>query len=182
MKPESIATAAALALSIAAAAQITPAVHWETLGNTTGADGKPSYTQRFTITAAQPFTRIAFNQFARKMATVNPADTLIEIVPGYYAVASPRFASGQDTVVVDIATAATLRSICYAPDGAHLVDMVGKPVAVDYTRADITVSPNLYADGVDKMPYGPEVYAKNAALAPQNIDYYDIIPSFIRQK
>ena len=182
MKPESIATAAALALSIAAAAQITPAVHWETLGNTTGADGKPSYTQRFTITADQPFTRIAFNQFARKMATVNPADTLIEIVPGYYAVASPRFASGQDTVVVDIATAATLRSICYAPDGAHLVDMEGKPVAVDYTRADITVSPNLYADGVDKMPYGPEVYAKNAALAPQNIDYYDIIPSFKKVK
>ncbi|MDE6300503.1 MAG: family 20 glycosylhydrolase [Muribaculaceae bacterium] len=177
MKFPNLAAAILTALPLCLSAQTEPLVHWETLGNTTGPDGKPSYTQRFTVVSDTPFSRLAFNQFARRMQTLNPADTLIEIVPGYYAVASSRFTAG-DTVIVDIATAATLRSICYAPDGAHLVDMSGNPVAVKYTRADITERPEFYADGVDQMPYGRQIFAKNEKLGEVTLDYYDIVPSF----
>ena len=81
-----------------------PQVHWQTLGNRTEPDGTRVYTQRFTVRTDRPFGRLAFNQFARRMRAVNPADTLIEIVPGYYCVASPRFAGVTDSVVVDIDT------------------------------------------------------------------------------
>lgn len=177
MKIANIAVVLFATFPLLAGAQTRPSVHWETLGNTTGTDGKPSYTQRFTVKSDAPFSRLAFNQFARRMQTVNPADKLIEIVPGYYAVESPRFAEAADSVVIDIVTAATLRSICYTPDGAHLVNMNGEPVAVDYTRADITLRPEFYADGEDHMPYGPKVFEKNAKFGIENLDYYDIVPS-----
>lgn len=84
-------TALLLALAASGASAKTT-VEWSTLGNRADSDGSPCYVQRFVVKADAPFARLAFNQFARKMRIDNPADTLIEIVPGYYAVASPRFA------------------------------------------------------------------------------------------
>lgn len=161
-----------------ASAQTT--VQWSTLGNFNDANGKPAYIQRFTIAGDTDFARLGFNQFARRMETLNPADTLIEIVPGYYAVASPRFSAAKgDTICVDILTHATLSSICYAADGAHRVMADGSTRPVQFSRASIISDPKFYStDKRDPMPYGDAIYAKNASRPVTPANEYDIIPSF----
>jgi len=172
--------ALALSAMLPALASAQTTVQWSTLGNFTDNNGKPAYIQRFTVSGDTDFARLGFNQFARRMETTNPADTLIEIVPGYYAVASPRFAAAKgDTVCVDILTHASLTSICYAADGAHLVLADGNTRPVDFSRADITASRNFYStDKVDNMPYGDAIYAKNASRPATPAGPYDVIPSF----
>lgn len=168
------------AMSFTVAAHTT--VEWATLGNDTPADSPATYTQRFTVSGDRPMARLAFNQFSRRMETLNPADTLIEIVPGYYAVASPRLASlaPGDTVCIDILTRGTLRNICYAPDGVHGVDDRGNTFPVDFSRMDITASPLFYATASsDLMPYGEAIYKLNAERNTNSgMGPYDVVPSF----
>lgn len=172
----------ATALCVAAVAGARTVVGWSTLGNDTGADGASSYTQRFEIVSDVPVSRIAFNQFARRMSMANSADTLIEIVPGYYAVGSPRLreAAPGDTVRIDIVTRGSLMSICYEPDGIHAVDADGKPFPVDVERMDITKSPRYYATAkTDRMPYGDVIFGNNSRRAPAvAVGAYDLVPSF----
>lgn len=171
-------------------------VHWESLGNTLGADGRPCYTQRFTVSGYLDFSKLCFNQFARSMRTANPADTLTEIVPGYYAISSPRFAearaAGTDSIIIDVVTAGSLRSICYRPDGVHTVLPDGTTRATGFTAANITARPELWRqpDGKDLMPYADDIFDRNAALTDtawlsgQNserlCDPYATIPSMKR--
>lgn len=171
-------------VTLAAAASAAPicaetTVSWSTLGNGLGADQKPAYIQRFVIKGDIDFDRLAFNQFARRMRTVDPAFTLVEIVPGYYCIDSDKFRSGADSVVVDIETAGYLRSICYTPDGVHIV-RDGKAAPVTYTRADITADPAQWISpgGEDVMPYGPQIFERNRGLAAAAADFYDVIPSY----
>lgn len=154
-------------------------ITWSTLGNGTDANQKPTYIQRFVVKGDLNFDRLAFNQFARDMRTVDPAFKLVEIVPGYYCVDSDLFHSGADSVVVDIETAGSLRSICYTPEGVHIV-RDGKAAPVTYTRNDITADPSMWVlpSGADVMPYGQQIYVRNTELAPQTTDFYDVIPSF----
>lgn len=175
-----LSTALALSAILPAMASAQTTVQWSTLGNFTDANGKPAYIQRFMVAGDTDFARLGFNQFARRMETLNPADTLIEIVPGYYAIASPRFAAAKgDSVCVDILTHASLTSICYAADGAHRVMADGTTRPVDFSRADITTDRKLYStDKVDRMPYGDAIYAKNAARPATPVGPYDIVPSF----
>ena len=106
-------------------------ITWETLGNTE-TDGRPTYIQRFTIDADGPFDRMAFCMFKRSMTPVDSTDTIIEILPGYFAIGSPKFAEAKagDPIVVDVVVDAALRNISYSPDGMHLV-RDGKPVRVE---------------------------------------------------
>ena len=55
-----------------------PHVTWEQLGNR----DDNSYVQRITVKNSKDIDRLCFNQFARKMTPVNPADSIHEIVPG----------------------------------------------------------------------------------------------------
>lgn len=155
-------------------------VEWSTLGNTVDADGKPCYTQRFKVSGDTPFSKLAFNQFAARMVPVDPADKIEEILPGYYAIVSPRFQSTSDTVVVDIVTYRTLRNICYGPDGVHLVLDDATTAPVEMSWDNITRSKNLYSTpDQDKMPYGDAIYALNEQRnAAEAIGAYDIVPSF----
>ena len=182
-----LTTMRAMALATVAIAGVASAsaethIQWSTTGNRTDADGKPCYTQRFTITGDFGFRYVAFNQFARQMKPLCSDDSIIEIVPGYYKISSPRFASASrgDTVVVDVETRGSLRSICYAPDGVHLVKADGTQADADFSRADITASPEMWRSpsGDDNMPYGDAVYDRNAQLAPTApAAPYEIIPS-----
>lgn len=144
-------------------------VVWETLGNTVDADGNPVYTQRFTVTPGDDggFDRLAFCMFKRGMTPVCPDDTIIEILPGYFAVGSPRFADARkgEPVVVDIITKGALSHISFAPDGMHLVDG-GKTVRTRNTRRSVTATPDMWraASGADGMIYGPEAFAINDSL------------------
>ena len=140
------------------------------------------YRQTIRLTGdVRGLSRLAFNQFARAMELADPADTLVEIVPGYYAVGSPRFASAaeNDTLYIEITTRGSFHNICYSPDGFHAVMADGSVLPVSLERADITASPKGYAAGtVDMMPYGEAVYARNAELGTGKAGYYDVIPSF----
>lgn len=166
--------------AIAASASAQTTVEWSTLGNVTDSAGNNSYTQRFVVTGDMNFVRLAFNQFARRMSVVNPADTLIEIVPGYYAVASPRFAAATgEPVTVDIVTRGALQNICYGPDGVHVVRADGTTAPVVLSRADITGDPSFYSTAKsDRMPYGDRIFSLNASREAVGVGHYDIIPSF----
>ncbi len=174
---KNIFAGATLLLSVAGiTAQSMPSVRWETLGNQ--GDGRDAtYTQRFTIRDGKGIKRLCFNQFARKMETVNPADTLVEIIPGYYYIASPRLE--QDGVQIDIVTHAALRHFDYQPDGVHGVDAQGNPRTVRFTRASIIDRPEQWSTaGADLMPKGDEIYDFNESLAIATaLDPFYVIPS-----
>ncbi|MDE5683540.1 MAG: hypothetical protein K2I39_04940 [Muribaculaceae bacterium] len=107
--------------------------------------------------------RVAFNQFARSMTPTEATDTIIEIVPGYYAIGSPRFAAatGSDTLDFEIMTKGALYSIRYAPEGFHAVMADGRILPVKLVQADITADKSGYTSGKrDYMPYGDAVYAR----------------------
>lgn len=149
-----------------------------------GADeaGRRTYRQSFFITGdTRNAERLCFNQFARRMTPADSTDTLIELVPGYYAIATPRLAAKAptDTLRIDIYTQGTLRSVCYEPDGVHLVQPDGTFVPVLLKRFDISANPRYYADdALDRMPYGDAVYAENERISGGNKGVYDVVPSF----
>lgn len=160
--------AAGVAASVYSQAENT--ISWETLGNSHSAESGNQYIQRFTIDADGPFERMAFCMFKRGMRPMNPGDTLIELLPGYFAIASERFAeAGAGTAItVDILTEGALRNISYRPDGMHLV-REGKPVEARNVRKGTTERPEQYryyrkGAMIDPMIYGPEAYAINDSL------------------
>lgn len=156
-----------------------PTVEWQTLGNSVDADGKPYYTQRFTIKGALGLRHICFNQFARHMATVNPADTIREIIPGYYRISTAGLQEAGEAVV-DIITAGTLRHHSYMPDGVHGVTPDGTPVAVRFTRRSISDTPGQWSlPGSDRSPRPADIYRLNESLSGGKAPgAFDIIPSF----
>lgn len=176
-------TAAAI-IGIRAASNdcIKTGVTWQTLGNTTDSAGNTCYTQRLTVSGNLDFDMLAFNQFARRMHSLNPADTLREIVPGYYVIASPRFRQADDSVVIDIVTRGAMQNICYEPDGFHTVTLPsGLTGPVELTRRSLLDSPSLYATHkVNRMPRADKIYELNTQLGNQagSTSPFDIIPSF----
>ena len=181
MKLTSAIMSLALALTVASCSTTPKStqVRWETLGNESDESGN-YYIERMTVSGDLDIDRLAFNQFARRMQTLNPADTLVEIMPGYYCIASPRFRSAEnDTVVVDIRVYDHLRSICYAPDGFHTVKADGSTAPAVVEFASMTSSPSLYATAeLDRMPKAGEIYDFNESLKAETPGDYEAIPSF----
>ena len=173
------AFAVALAMASCDSSPKTTQVQWETLGNKTDESGS-YYVQRFTITGNHDFDRLAFNQFARTMTPLNPADTIIEIMPGYYCISSPRFRAAEgDTVIVDIKVNDMLRAISYAPDGVHTANFDGTTSPVELVFASMIERPDQYSlPGKDRMPKGEDIYAFNESLAADVPGDYEAIPSF----
>lgn len=139
---------------------------WESLGNTLDEAGNGSFVQRFTLTTDSPVDGFAFCQLKMDMTPVNPADTLIEILPGYYYVASPRFSQAQDSIVVDILTSGALYQHLFFPDGMHLVKD-GKALPAASSRKRLTSFPGQWVNpknGNDFMTYGPEAYTINDSI------------------
>ena len=158
-------------------------VAWEGVNLPADSTGANHYKQTITVTGdLRGVDRIGFNQFARRMQPVNPADTIIEIVPGYYAIGSPAFANatGTDTLTFEIITRGSLMSVCYSPDGFHLINHDGTTEAAAYTRRPLSDKAESYtAGGVDRMPYGDAVYAINERVMPTAArGVYDVVPSF----
>lgn len=126
-------------------------------------------------------SRVAFSQFARAMTPLDPSDTIIEIVPGYYAIGSKRFAEadGRDTLEFDIMTKGAIYSARYAPEGFHAVMADGRVLPVRLIQADMTARKSGYTSGkLDYMPYGDAIYARNEEIAGGSAGVYDVVPSF----
>lgn len=139
---------------------------WEALGNEISETGQPYNLQRFTITSPESFERIAFCTMTVPTSAVDPSDTIIEILPGYYAIGSPRFknASEDNPIIVDFITNGALQTTSFTPDGMHLVKN-GKPVRVTTEKLPITQNPRQYCNGDrDPMVYGEEAFMINDSL------------------
>lgn len=166
----------------AALTEIIPEITWETLGNMRDNGGASKYVQRFTVKAPGVFGKIGFCTFDHPMVPVNPADTLEEILPGYYAVRSDRFAEAApgDVLTVDIVSDGALTHRSFAPDGMHLV-VDGKPVRARTERKSIMAHPWLWSTSDrDGMIYGDEAWRINDSLlnmTARDINPYMQIPS-----
>lgn len=164
--------ASATAPEAPAAAETT--VTWENLGNEDG-----YYVQRLTVTGNMDFDKLAFNMFARGMQPLDSADSLYQLVPGYYAISSPRFRNGAGEVVVDIRTNGYFRCHSYAPDGFHAIMPDNSTRPVNFVYKPVTEPHQWQAPGVaDAMPYGDAVYEFNETLAGGDAGIYDVIPSY----
>lgn len=179
MTLKSIITALACSASALPLIASTPQVHWEVVDNY-GSGRDTYYIQRLTITNPKSLNKLCFNEFSRKMEAVNPADTIYEIVPGYYCIESSRFAQADAPVTVDIKTKGWIQSINYAPDGFHNVAADGSVTAVPHTRASLVVEPHRRNyPGRDVMVYADSIYRFNQSLEnPRDLTPYDIVPSF----
>lgn len=159
--------------------------HWRITDEGTDSAGRPRYRQRIVVRGNLNFPRLCFNQFARPMQLTDPRDTLIEIVPGYYAIASPRLmvhnpdaptydiyrsADEQDSVVFEIETRGRFINRSYAPDGFHRVNADGTTDPVTLVCASIDR---------DMTEYAAEVYAHNERMKTDwTPGFYDIIPAY----
>lgn len=170
-----------LLLVIAFIATAKTTVVWENMGNDKDAKGNAYYVQRFTVKGdIAMIDRLCFNQFARQMTPLNSADSVVEIVPGYYYITSSQFGTAADSVVIDIRVKGTMAAICYAPDGVHVVTKEGLTAGVKYSRKSIIDRPEQWSvEERDKMPYGDGIYRFNESLVSNDsIGVYDVIPSF----
>lgn len=176
---ESIIATVASAASLMGINAATPTVHWEVVDNY-GSGRDTYYIQRLTITEPSQLNKLCFNEFARQMEMVNPADTIYEIIPGYYCIESSRFADADAPLVVDIKTKGWIQSINYAPDGFHNVAADGTVTPVSHTRASLVVEPHRRNyPGRDVMVYADSIYRFNQSLAgARDLTPYDIVPSF----
>ena len=143
-------------------------VIWETLGNRLDANGNTSYLQRFTVTADSPFEGFAYCVSKRGMTPLDSTVSIIEILPGYYQINSPRFENitPNDTVVIDILTSGIIRNKFMVPDGLHFVKD-GKPLPAKLSKKRITSFREQWVDpktGYDYMTYGNEAYIINDSL------------------
>lgn len=167
------------------APQTLTTVHWSISHEGTDSTSRPYYVQRLVVRGNLNFPRLCFNQFARSMRLTDPRDTLIELVPGYYAIASPRLMThnpdnpatdvyadpkDEDSVVFEIHTRGQFVNISYAPDGFHRVNVDGTT-----DRAERILTP-LQRDMTD---YAAEVYRHNEAMVTdRTAGFYDVIPSY----
>lgn len=148
------------------------AVEWDVTNN----DSTYSNVQTIRLTGdLRSVSRLAFNQFPRGQRMEGTTDTLIEIVPGYYAIGSPAFASAgaNDTLVFTYVAKGKLGIVSERPDAFHLVLTDGTTVPVVAEYADLAINPT-----VDNACNADEIYARNEELAAGNAGVYDGIPSF----
>lgn len=162
-------------------------ITWETLGNRLNSEGNTEFVQRFVVKPDGPIEGFAFGQFKRDMVPVNSEDTVIEILPGYYLVKSPRFQNVEsgDSVVVDIVTSGNMNYHLWLPDGVHMV-RDGQPLAVDFTRKRLTSFPEQWIDpktGKDYMVYGEDAFVINDSLrTTKKVSPYGQIPTLKQVK
>ena len=181
---QSFATFLVLSAVSAFAADSQPVkVFWESENLPLDSTGVQYYKQTIKVSGPlKDVERICFNQFNRPMEILNPRDTLIELIPNYHAIGSPRFkeVNSGDTLVFEIKTKGTFMALCYAPDGFHVVRSDGSVHGAELERFDISADPRFYAtEKRDLMPYGETVFAMNEQITrPVETSPYDVVPSF----
>lgn len=156
-----------------------PSVKWQNLGYEQTENKRPVYVQRFTLSNHEDVKRLCFNQFARPMRAINPADTIVEIVPGYYYIDSKRF-GGNEPIDIDVEVKGWIETCAYIPDGFHIVNKDGKVGDVDFSRETLLGNSHKGAyPGKDRYVYGDKIFNRNNELAfSGKAGVFDIIPSF----
>lgn len=172
-----MAAAAVLGACVSGSGAPAPEVLWSATNTGTDSTGVSRYVQTFRLTGIpDSMDRLAFNMFARSMTPADSLDSIIELVPGYYAVASQRIreAGPEDTVLISIVTRGSIKSVCYSPDGVHGVGRNGGLIDLGFSRADLL--DDSLALAAAPSPQG--IYERNAALAGDSAGIFDAVPSF----
>ena len=143
-------------------------VSWETLGNQLNDQGNTWFLQRFIVKADSTIDAFAFCQAKRYMVPEDSTVKILEILPGYYQIESPKIKNLMpgDSAVIDIWTSGVFRSNIMRPDGVHLVKD-GKPVKTSFKGKRLTSFPGQWVDpktGWDYMTYADEAYVINDSL------------------
>ncbi len=148
---------------------------WQVVEN-----GDGFYTHRITLKGDLDFQKLGFNCFARQMTPVNELDTITEVVPGYYVISSGRFDKDADSLVIDINTRGSYRNRAYSLDGLHRILSDGTTAPIALTRIPVTERKQWATpDGVDRMPYGPEIYDRNEEIYSEEVPSpYAVVPSY----
>lgn len=172
-----------VACTTAHADETAPAVlNWSTV-NVMVDSVNPMSCQTFTLVGdLRGVQRVAYNQLGPHKYFVDPADTLIELFPGYWAIGSSKFAqaTGNDTITFQLMSPRHYTQMAYQPDGAHLVMADGRIIEIEINRRDILDNPDSYGfNGVSRMPSGAEIFAINEAVySTDTAGVYQVIPSF----
>lgn len=179
MKLSKLLTVTLMAATALTTTATAPTVRFETLGNKSDDEGR-YYIQRLTVDNTDGIARLCFNEFARNMRTLNEADTVAELIPGYYYVSTPRFNGADGPVTIDIRVRGALTNHCYIPSGFHAVMKSGEVVPVKMERGTLLLSPEMRCSGKrDNLVYGDSIYRLNERLADsEKLSPYDVIPSF----
>lgn len=160
-------------------------VSWQTLGNRLNEQGKHRFLQRFVISGdVARLNKLAFNKFDCRMWSLDSLDTVVRVIPGYFYIKSPRFATAGDSLVIDLMTTGAIRSCSYGTVDAHGVDSNGKSFPVTFVRKRLTDFPEQYIySGVDNNPSADSIYRLNQSLSKAaQVQAYDIVPSFKKLK
>ena len=187
MNNKTITMIAAVAVTVAAAAQAPMSVRWEMGQN----DAEPGwYSSRFVIknTSGKVIDKewqLFFNQFSRtvKQPATSPVD-IEEVSTTYYRMVpnkSYRPLAAGDSLVIDVMMRGTMVNYCYRPQGAHVVlngDMAHpQAVAMTYNLLD---KPGQWRGGVP-YPDGTYIWAYNEQVNNIGDAYtgndYDIFPA-----
>ncbi|MDE6121339.1 MAG: family 20 glycosylhydrolase, partial [Muribaculaceae bacterium] len=145
--------------------------------------GKRTYRETITVKGdLRGVRRLAYNKLGRHIRMVDPADTLIELFTGYYAIGSPKFAeaTGNDSVTFEVISSGHLSALARTPDGPHLVMNDGTVVEAHINRKDFLDNPDSYGfGGVSAMPSGHEIFEINEEIHSRDTAcVYDVVPSF----
>lgn len=158
-------------------------VSWEAHNLPANEKGNSSYLQTFTVKGdVHNVKRLCFNSFQRWMKLEDPRDTLVELVPGYFAIASPRFAEAKpgEELKFNITTGLEIWGYSYGPDGMHTVNADGSMTPIKIKRHDWTAEKSHYAtEKRDRLEYGDKIFDINENINKNNTPKeYDVVPSF----
>ena len=156
-------------------------VSWQNLGNRFNAEKKPEFVSRLVITGdVKSLDKLAFNKFDCRMKSLDDRDTVIRVIPGYFYISSPRFATAGDSLVIDIVTSGAVTSCSYGIVDAHGIDANGKPFPVNFHQETLTSFPEQYIyNGKDRMASADSVYRFNERMNTEPVVLpYAVIPSF----
>lgn len=167
---------AVAAASPAASREREPEVRWEILPPETTAG---RCVQRLTVTGIDSVAKLCFNQLPRTLSMASEGDTVTELLAGYYAITSPKFASGADKVVFDVEIDLPVRSVAEAPESFHAITPGGRIIQAKLVRQDILDASASDPKWTKWRLSADSLYRLNERIsAGRQPGSFDIVPSF----
>lgn len=159
-------------------------VNWEVTDHHRDERNRAYFTQRFTVKGdISRLSKLCFNLVPNSgMKSFNAADTVEEIIPGYYCISSARFSQPADSLVIEILTPGSCPQYSFGAQGIHGVDVGGNPFDVTVTRSPImSDSLRWTLPGENMMAYGDSIYRENERLAASKpLSPFDMAPKLKR--
>lgn len=168
------------ALAAVSSSRAESTIHWQTLGN--HAEGERIVNiQRLSLHTGEGIERILFNCFARNWTPLNPLDTVGEIIPGYYYIASPRLMVPNTDIDIDLRSNWAVTLHMEVPDGFHALLPDGTTEKMRLVRTPLSDNPAILSAGAWHRDFlqADSVYRLNDIISRgASPSAYDIVPSF----